>query len=402
MPSRPAPHVAVLGAGAFGGWTALALVERGARVTLVDPWGAGSSRASSGGESRLIRAVYGDAALYVEWTIASLERWRRFRGSDGGGFLTETGLLWLVGGEGAGHGAYLEASRPLLAAAGWPLASVPLAEAARRWPGVCLDGIAEVAWEPRAGVLAAREATRSVAAAVAAGGGVLLRAAALPPVAREGRLGVVELSDGSRLAADAFVFAAGPWLPELFPRWLGRSLQVSRQQVVFLGPPAASAAALEALPPFLELGPRIVYGMPDGEGRGFKIADDTRGPAFDPSTGDRRPDPAWTRRVRRWAAGRFPALAGAPVVETRVCQYTNTPDGDLLLGPHPTLADVWVAGGGCGHGFKLGPAVGEQMAALVLDGASPPPEVATARTQAWNPGERRTQFSHRDASGWLD
>jgi glycine/D-amino acid oxidase-like deaminating enzyme len=68
-------HVAVIGAGAFGGWTALSLLRAGAQVTLLDAWGPGNSRASSGGESRVIRHSY-DKAIYVDMVKRSLELWQ--------------------------------------------------------------------------------------------------------------------------------------------------------------------------------------------------------------------------------------------------------------------------------------------------------------------------------------
>jgi sarcosine oxidase len=71
-------------------------------------------------------------------------------------------------------------------------------------------------------------------------------------------------------------------------------------------------------------------------------------------------------RIRRYVARRLPELAGAPIVETRVCQYENTSNGDFLLDRHPGFENVWIAGGGSGHGFKHGPAVGEYVAGLVL------------------------------------
>ena len=68
--------MAVVGAGAFGGWTALYLLRRGARVTLLDAWGPGNSRASSGGETRIIRATYGPDRVYVQLVARALELWR--------------------------------------------------------------------------------------------------------------------------------------------------------------------------------------------------------------------------------------------------------------------------------------------------------------------------------------
>ncbi|RQH16937.1 FAD-dependent oxidoreductase [Okeania hirsuta] len=121
------------------------------------------------------------------------------------------------------------------------------------------------------------------------------------------------------------------------------------------------------------MGERIMYGVPDYDGRGFKVADDTREGAFDPSTADREV------RVRNWH--RFDStsatdfqLYGCAMTEARVCQYSNSPNGHFLLDQHPEAENVFLAGAGCGHGFKLGPVLGRMMAERVLE-ALPIPEV---------------------------
>src|ERR1700712_5013914 len=91
----PRLHVAVVGAGAFGGWTALALLGRGARVTLFDAWGPGNARASSGGESRVIRGMYGPDRLYTEWVAYSLEVWQEAEARWGTRLYHPTGCLWM-------------------------------------------------------------------------------------------------------------------------------------------------------------------------------------------------------------------------------------------------------------------------------------------------------------------
>ena len=72
-------------------------------------------------------------------------------------------------------------------------------------------------------------------------------------------------------------------------------------------------------------------------------------------------DPDTVRQVRTYARTRFPSLAGAPVVETRVCQYETTPDTEFILDRHPDLTNVWIAGGGSGHAFKHGPVIGSYL-----------------------------------------
>jgi glycine/D-amino acid oxidase-like deaminating enzyme len=384
------PHVAVVGAGAFGGWTALALLARGARVTLIDAWGAGNSRSSSGGETRVIRAIYGPDRLYVDWVARSFPRWLELEARCGLPLYVPTGALWLC----TGADGYPRASLPLLAEAGLAASELPLDDARRRFPQISFEGVRSVFYEESAGSLAARRACRVVAAEVAAAGGELIEAAALPGPLAGGAMGPLPLGDGARLEADAYVFACGPWLGELFPELLGARLRPTRQDVFYFGTPPGGAAGRfgeRALPVWIELGERIFYGIPGNDSRGFKLADDTRGELFDPTRGERLPSPETLARARSYLARRFPELAGAPLVESRVCQYENSPDGHLIADRHPEAANLWLAGGGSGHGFKLAPALGDHLASLILDGEPSLPQLSFARFNQPAPS-RRTQF----------
>ena len=94
---------------------------------------------------------------------------------------------------------------------------------------------------------------------------------------------------------------------------------------------------------------------------------------MDPDTQSRLASAAGAEWARNYVGRRFPALANAPIVETRVCQYENTSNGDFLIDRHPEMANVWLAGGGSGHGFKHGPAFGEYLAGqLAGEGAAEP------------------------------
>lgn len=364
-----ASRVAVIGAGAFGGWTALHLARRGAEVTLVDAWGAGNARASSGGETRVIRGVYGPDAVYVDWVARAFELWERFERARGVPLYTPTGALWMC----RTDDAYVRASAPLLREVGLAVEPLPVDEARVHFPEIAFDGVASVWLERRAGFLAAREACRQVRRAVLEAGGRFVRARARPGPVHGGRLERVELADGSTLAADRYVFACGPWLGELFPELLGEALVTSRQEVHYFGTPAGDDAFEPGrFPVWVDFGERVFYGIPGNDGRGFKVADDTHGEPVDATTLDRStPDPEGLERVRALLAERFPRLADAPLLGSRVCQYTNTPDGHYLLDRHPEAEDLWLAGGGCGHGFKLGPALGEHVAGLALGDEEP-------------------------------
>jgi glycine/D-amino acid oxidase-like deaminating enzyme len=172
---------------------------------------------------------------------------------------------------------------------------------------------------------------------------------------------------GDTLAADQYVFACGPWLKSLFPGVLDDHLTISRQEMFYFGTPANdSRYDLGGLPGWTDIGEEVWYGIPGGEQRGFKIANDAHGPPHDPSSASRMVSEGGIRAVSEYIDYRFPGMQGAPLIESRVCQYTNTVDGDFIADRHPDADNVWLLGGGSGHGFKHGPALGEMMAAQVL------------------------------------
>ncbi|MEO6486532.1 MAG: FAD-dependent oxidoreductase, partial [Thermoanaerobaculia bacterium] len=212
-----------------------------------------------------------------------------------------------------------------------------------------------------------------------------------PGAIANGSMSSIRLADGSQIEADAYVFACGPWLGRVFPDVIGESVYSTRQEVYYFGTPRGSNRYLPAsFPVWIDFGERIVYGIPDVHGHGFKLADDTRGEPFDPTDGDRRPTEQGIARARKLLAERFPELAKAPLVRSEVCQYENSPDGNLILDRHPGAANVWLLGGGSGHGFKLSPAVGEMTAGAILAGNEPPEMFRLARLR--DAKKPKTQF----------
>ena len=358
------PHVVVVGAGAFGGWTALYLRRRGARVTLLDAWGPGNARASSGGETRVIRATYGPRGIYTRMAVRALALWKEHERRWRRQLYHGIGVLWMV----QGDDAYEKAALPLLKDAGVAFEELTAAEIARRYPQINSDGVRWAIFEKDGGYLTARRACAAVLEGFLAEGGEYRQLAAVGPVEpRAGALESVRLSDGSTLTADRFVFACGPWFGTLFPGAIGDLVRPSRQEVFFFGTSPGDTRFTEtALPVWADHGTRFMYGIPGNEWRGFKVADDTHGPAFDPTNGERRPSEEALQIARDYLALRFPELKGAPLLEARVCQYENSPDDHLIIDRHPEARNVWLVGGGSGHGFKHGPAVGEMVARLVL------------------------------------
>jgi sarcosine oxidase len=357
MGQKNSYDVAVVGAGVFGAWTAFCLRCAGMRVALVDAYGPGNARASSGGESRLIRMAYGVDELYTRWSMRSLSAWKEFFARTGKPLFHQTGILWIANSK----DPQAEASRETLKRVGVRHEILNRAELETRFPQI---GFGEASWgifEPESGVLLARRAVAAVVEAAIAEGMDYFQEFVSAP-AGDGKIASVQTSAGREIHASEFVFACGPWLGKVFPDLLRERIFVTRQEVYFFGVPAGDKRfAPPAMPGWL-FQADLTYGVPDLESRGFKIALDSHGPAFDPDTDSRVPTVEGISVMRKYLAERFPALASAPLVEARVCQYENTSNGDFLVDRHPQHENVWLVGGGSGHGFKHGPAMGEYVA----------------------------------------
>ena len=377
-----ADHVVVVGAGAFGGWSALALLRAGMRVTLIDAWGPGNSRASSGGETRVIRAVYNGVQVYSEMAARALVLWREAEPLWRQQVLFRTGALWMC----EADDSYVRKSLPVVRSAGLSVEEISPADASRRWPQVSFRGVRTVFFEPDAGFLTARAACELVKETFVREGGTYRQVGVRMPVTGQRSLSGVVLSDGTAVQADRFVFACGPWMPQLFPDVIGRRIVATRQEVFFFAlPPGDNRFDVGSLPAWVHIGARLVYGIPNHDRRGLKVADDTAGEEVDPTIMERVPGAAGIERARTIVRERFPDLANAPLAEARVCQYEASSDGHFLIDKHPQMDNVWLVGGGSGHGFKMGPALGEHVAALMQEKNERASDFflrATARTSA--------------------
>lgn len=245
-----------------------------------------------------------------------------------------------------------------------PCEKLSRVDLSRRFPQFSLRGIDWGLFEPEAGVLLARRAVQAVARQAIADGVDYIAEAVQPPRAAA-RLGAVVTNTGRRISAGQFVFACGAWLPRLFPDSVGKRIFPTRQEVFFFSLPAGSSRYAPAEMPAWYSYARHIYGIPDVENRGIKIGFDGHGPKFDPETADRIVSASRLRAMREHLRTCFPELRDSPLAESRVCAYENTSNGDLLIDRHPNIGNVWIAGGGSGHGFKHAPAVGEYVAGLL-------------------------------------
>jgi monomeric sarcosine oxidase len=366
--------VAVIGAGVFGAWIALRLADDGARVTLIDAFGAGNGRASSADHSRVIRAGYGADAIYSRWATESRRDWDWLANTTGRTLVTTTGALFM----GEPGNVYLRETFSTLTRLGIAAEWLPASELAARFPQIDITELGFALLERDAGVLRARAAVRELVSVAMTRSNLGFRIGAVAPLDEQASHCAVLARDGSRIEADAFVFACGPWLPQLFPQAIGARIHATRQEVLYFGVPSGDRRySSETLPVWIDFAAGL-YGIADLDGQGFKVGIDRHGPSIDPDTADRIVDVECVDATRAWLARRFPGLASAPLVDSRVCQYENTSSGDFIIDRHPAWSNVWMAGGGSGHGFKHGPAVGRYVAGLIGGRVAPEPRFALA------------------------
>ena len=367
--TQPSPDVAVVGAGTFGLWTALHLQRMGARVTVVDAYGAGNSRQTSGGATRGVRTSYGDrphGAQWTGWAQRAIERWRAWDEAGRDRLLPrlffQTGDLILR----EADNRYLTETRRHWDALGTPYEVLSPDEVAHRWPWIRFDNLGIALYEPGAGVVRARRAIESAARVFEDEGGTIRieRAVFDAPAGRS--LAALPLASGDTLSAGTFVLACGPWFPKVLPELLGRRIRIAMGHVFYFAvPPGDTRFSFPHMPS---------YGVPGCTGwpalppdhRGFRVRTGGRAPE-DPDLSDRWIAPEHHERPRQILRRHFPALAENPINETRACHYESSVDANFIVDTHPDFDNVWLAGGGSAEAFKFGPVLGEYIARRVLD-----------------------------------
>jgi glycine/D-amino acid oxidase-like deaminating enzyme len=372
------PHVCVIGAGAFGGWTALNLRKMGAKVTLVDAWGPGNARATSGDETRGIRTSYGDrgdnSELWCRWSREALSRWNAWDQEWGSELrmrlFMRTGDVILR----ATWDNFLTETRKIWDRIGTPYEALTIDEVNYRWNVFNTSGMGVALYEPEAGVGRARRSCEAVAEVFRLMGGQLVIARANPGSHEKGVLNDLTLRPGKPLVADQFVFALGPWFPTLFPELLGNRMRTPMGSVYYFGTPPGDARFLPPNMPSWNYPGVTGWPSPLYDNRGFRVRTGG-GRGTDPDTSERWVDPSLLVRARAFVADKFPDLADAPIVATHACHYEISASRNFIFDKHPDWSNVWIAGGGNAEGFKFGPVVGEYVARRVM-GVDDAPDLA--------------------------
>jgi sarcosine oxidase len=353
----------IVGAGTFGASLAWWLARSGERVTLVDQFEPGDSRASSGGETRLYRCSHGPDSEYTAMAWRARALWCELEEESGEALLVNCGMAWFAHRD----DGWEAASERTLAAQQIPVERLDIASATSLYPSFRGEDLAFVLFEPEGGVLRAERSMRTLAAQAVSHGARIVRSRASPDGA------AVVLEDSTRIEGDVVVWACGPWLPKLFPDLV--SLRVTQQELLFLD--GGEAWRAPRVPAWCDY-ENSRYGTADIDGVGVKAAIDDEGPLLDPDAD--LPNTSSTEvDVRAYLRERFPALERAPLKGTRSCRYEITADTRLIGAPHPEHSSVWIVGGGSGHGLKHGPPMAERLATAFASGTTLPADFALGK-----------------------
>lgn len=364
--------VIVVGAGIWGTMTALYLRESGAEVHLIDMWGPGNSRSGSGGESRIIRLGYGRDDIYIDMTKLSFELWANLEQKTGRKLLEETGMLWLFPNN---NPSYIESAIPRINFHGYDIETLSIEAAKLRYLQFNLEDFQHIYFEKKAAIIYANQACKTAVDYFKKIDGNYEVGFVSVDEQNLGNPKGIQLN-GSPLEADYFVFACGPWNKKLFPFFFQQNLQISRHEVFYFGVPnhLVKHYSAPALPIWSCIDPDspMFYGMPFHLSKGMKIAYDIRTDPIDPDLDDRTPTPYWIDKSKSYFKYLFPDLTKTFITETRVCQYENSPDGHFIMDYHPQQSNILILAGSSGHGFKMGPAVGDLINRHLLEEAPLP------------------------------
>ena len=367
---RNLPDIAIIGAGAFGAWTALSLQERGAKVTLLDSYGAGNARQASGDETRQIRAAYGDREIYSRWATEAFALWQKRQEEFKRRLIFPNGVL-----SPNEPRAQFESEKRIFTKLGIPFETLTPDECRKRWPQGGFEGDSHAFYEPHAGIVKARESLIAVTEVFTQKGGTYRVGMAMPGESKGGKLTSLKLSDGSSLSTGLAVFACGPWLPTVLPDVMKGFIKPVRSEVFYVGsPPGDLRYHWERFPNIWSSG--LGYSLSDVD-YGYKVA--PRGPGtltIDPDKDERIVSPLMWEMARRFVAIRTPGLVDQPIVASRVCNLEDSDNEHFIIDTHPAYANLWIAGGGSGHAFKMGPKLGEYIADRLAGAADPAEEKA--------------------------
>jgi len=361
--------VIIIGLGGMGSAAAYHLARRGQRVLGLEKFTPAHDKGSSHGGSRIIRQSYFEDPAYVPLLLRAYELWEGLAQDSGQEVYRLTGGLFL------GPPDCLTVAGSLRASQEWSLPHEVLdaGQIRSRFPNFTPEPGDVGLYEAKAG-FARPEMTVAAHLDLAAREGATLRFGEEVQEWSETATGVTVTTAAGTYTAGQLVICPGAWAPQLLAE-LGIPITVERQVLYWLDP-VGGTAPFEDQPIFINENANgmQIYGFPaiDGPDGGVKVAFFRKGQECTPETIDRVVHPEEISAMRDRVTELLPALTG-DCVHSATCMYSNTSDEHFVITRHPDYANVTVACGFSGHGFKFVPVVGEIVADLATTGTTAHP-----------------------------
>jgi glycine/D-amino acid oxidase-like deaminating enzyme len=356
--------IVVVGGGVFGLTAALALRQRGWRVLLIDPAPVPRALAASTDISKVVRPDYGPDEVYVDMAETAIAGWREWNARWAPLLYHQDGFL-LLSGESMRPGGFEHESYSLLLRRKHPVERLDPRTRVERFPAWSPDRYPDGYFNPGAGWAESGKVLERLTADAQSAGITLLEGVPCARLMENGSRTVgVALADGRELDADVVLVAAGAWTPALLPD-LGRVMWATGQPVVHFKVPHAADWSAPRFPVWAaDIARTGWYGFPALADGTLKIGHHGPGRRVDPDE-PRSVTASELDRFRTFLADSLPALAGAPVIGSRLCLYCDTFDGHFWIDHDPARAGLVVAAGDSGHAFKFAPILGALIADVV-------------------------------------
>ncbi len=350
--------VIVIGAGAAGSSTALAMAKRGKSVLLLEQFSVPHERGSSLGHSRIFRFAYDDTE-YAKLAIQALPAWRAIEAESG------QSLLHLFGGLDFGSvgNSSFERTAATMTAVGAKFERLDAAATMQKFPQWRIPAHWQSLYSPDAGIVMPSRAVEVMVALACKYGATLLEHCVVQNLSSN----TVQTNLGS-FQANQIVIAAGAWLPKLVPM-LQAQLTVTLEGSLYFAPKNLAAFTPDQFPIFIDHH-SLAYGFPVQGLPAVKIGLHQSGDTVDPDTRGLVVPERMIREAQTWLETYLPTEEWR-LIQSRTCLYTNTPSHDFILDWHPENNTILLLSPCSGHGFKFASYIGEIAADKLLRQPNP-------------------------------
>ena len=362
--------VLIIGGGIFGVCASIELSKRNAHVGIINPDKIPHHLASSTDISKAVRMEYGSDVEYHRMAEQSILKWREWNKILPEEVYHEVGFLMLckesIESE---YQNFEKTSIQNLKHAGYKSVYLNALGIKEKYPFIDINNYPYASFNPVAGYAESGKAVHLLANYAKQNGVMIKEGESVEKlIIEDGICTGVKTSKGHTYHARQVLVAAGAHTPYLVPE-LAPYIRVTGHSIFWVVP---SNKRLFSAPNFSVFTADISntgwYGFPVHPETGvLKVGKHSKGETLNPISDDRIVKQDEIVEFRSFLSMTFPALAEAPLVYTRKCLYTDTLDGHFWIDQHPDIKRLYVCTGGSGHGFKMGPVVGE-ITADILEG----------------------------------